>query len=128
MCVNISLVASKIPKNCLSGTILISSQPITFYLAFSQFVSQSIFLPLLLFSSIFITSILLWKYKLILYSNTLHCFCMFFALNQLFIFVRTGYFSVKTTSRCLNPNLGLNLCSVVVLDSIITLIGNSLSI
>ena len=53
---------------------------------------------------------------------------MFSASNELFIFVVTDSFLVKITSHCLNPNLVLNLCDAVVLQSMITLIANSLRI
>ena len=53
---------------------------------------------------------------------------MFSASNELFIFVVTDSFLVKITSHCLNHNLVLNLCDAVVLQSMITLIANSLRI
>ena len=53
---------------------------------------------------------------------------MFSPSNDLFIFISTDRFLVKMTPHCLNPNLVLNLHAAVVLQSMITLVANSLSI
>ena len=53
---------------------------------------------------------------------------MFSPSNDLFIFISTDCFLVKMTPYCLNPNLVLNLHAAVVLQSMITLVANSLSI
>ena len=53
---------------------------------------------------------------------------MFSPLNELFIFVRTDCFLVKVISYCLNPSIVLNFYVAVILQSMITLIANSLCI
>ena len=53
---------------------------------------------------------------------------MFCPLNELFIFVRTDCFLVKVISYCLKPSIILNFYVVVILQSMITLIANSLCI
>ena len=53
---------------------------------------------------------------------------MFSPSNELFILVSTDFSLVKVTPYCLNHNLVLNLCAAVVLQSMITLIANSLCI
>ena len=53
---------------------------------------------------------------------------MFSPSNELFISVTTDCSLVKMTSYCLNHSLVLNLCAAVVLQSIITLVANSLHI
>ena len=61
--------------------------------------------------------------------SILHCVCIVFcSSNGLFIFVSTDCSLVKITSYFWNPNLALNLCGVVILQCIITLVGNSLCI
>ena len=53
---------------------------------------------------------------------------MFSPSNELFVYVSSDFSLFKTTSSCLNPNLALSLSSAVVLQFMITLIANSLSI
>ena len=53
---------------------------------------------------------------------------MFSPSNKLFIFVSTDCSLVKMTSYCLNPNFVLNLYVDVALQSMITLVANSLRI
>ena len=53
---------------------------------------------------------------------------MFSPSNELIILVSTDCSFVKMISYCLNLNLVLNLCTDVVLKSIITLIANFSSI
>ena len=55
-------------------------------------------------------------------------FATFSTSNELIIIVSTYCSFVKMTLYCLNPNLVLNLWANVVLQSIITLISNFLSI
>ena len=45
-----------------------------------------------------------------------------------YIFVSTDCSLVTRTSYCLNTNLFLNLCAVVVLQPVITLVANSVRI
>ena len=52
---------------------------------------------------------------------------MFSPLNELFIFVSTDCSFVKMTPYCFSPNLVLNLCAAIALQSMITLVANSLS-
>ena len=95
-------------------------------IAFCLFISQSIFLSICPFSSIFVARLLSWKHKSILYPNTLYFIWMFSPSNELSIFVNNDCSLVKMTSFCLNPNP--NLCATVFLQSMISLTANSLSI
>ena len=53
---------------------------------------------------------------------------MFSPLNKIFIFVRIDCSLDNMTLYCLNPNLVINLCAAVVLQSTITLVAISLYI
>ena len=53
---------------------------------------------------------------------------MFSPSNELIIFVSTDCSFVRVTSYYLNPNLFVNVWADVVLQSVITLIANFLSI
>ena len=50
---------------------------------------------------------------------------MFSFSNELIIFVSIYCLLNEITLHCLNPNLGLNLCAAVIVQSMITLIANS---
>ena len=53
---------------------------------------------------------------------------MFSLSNELFIFVNPDSSLVKVMPCCLNPNLALNVCTVVLLQSMVTLFATFLSI
>ena len=63
----------------------------------------------------------------ILYLKT-RCVCIFSPSIELIIFISIDCSFVKMTWNCLNLHLVLSLCADVVLQSIITLIANFLSI
>ena len=58
----------------------------------------------------------------------MYCVCIFYSSNELITFISTDNSFVKMTAYCLNPILVLHLWAMVVLQSIITLIPDVLSI
>ena len=125
MCLNISLIALKILKSSLSGSIY-KQVLVLMLFVFSfrrQYFCHCVHFP----------QFLLRAYNHVNISqfyNLKHYILFAYFLIQMNSLFLLGLIVLlfKMTSYCLNPNLNLNLCADVVLQSIITLTANSSSI